>query len=184
VDNFRSFLRILYPFLDKTPVDEFDECQWIGVLNLATMWVFEKIRAKAVTQLSDFIKQKTLMERLAFAREHRVAEWLRDAYLELAETKPLDFENLRPPHSINPLDRDWEADAKKWEAISRDWETLARISRLQTKVATSIMSFNGTYYCCLCKMNYGTHCERLCKCRLAAMVDEAFRGELESQGAR
>jgi hypothetical protein len=66
VDNFRSFLRILYPLcvlmissakyrrvinmikffsIDQTSVDEFGEYQWIGVLNLATMWVFEEVRS-------------------------------------------------------------------------------------------------------------------------------------------
>ena len=78
------------------------------------------------------------MERVALAREYRVAMWLRDAYLELTQKTPLDFEELRPaePHS-NPLDRNWEADAKKWEAASRDWESLARISQIQLKAANS-----------------------------------------------
>jgi hypothetical protein len=54
------------------------------------------------------------MERIVLAREYRLGEWLRDAHLELDETKPLGFEELRPagPYSTNPLDRDWEADAK------------------------------------------------------------------------
>jgi hypothetical protein len=124
------------------------------------------------------------MERIALAREYRVAEWLRDAYLELAQKTTLDFEELRPanPYS-NPLDRNWEADAKKWEATSRDWETLARIFYLQTKVVTSIMSIAGSHYCCYeCNMEYGGSYPDacLCKCRLLAIVNEAFRGELES----
>jgi hypothetical protein len=121
------------------------------------------------------------MERIALAREHRVAEWLRDAYMELIQKTPLDFEELlvRPaePYS-DPLDRKWEAEAKKWEAISRDWETLARISRLQTKVATSAAGSLGYYDCDECCMTYTKG--RLCKCRILAMVDKAFRGELES----
>ena len=119
-----------------------------------------------------------------------MAEWLRDAYLELTETKPLDFENLRPvvePHSTNALDRDWEADAKKWEASSRDWETIARVFCLQMKVAAFITSFSDRrYHCDECRMDYGrsesfTSAKAcLCRCRLLALVDEAFRGELES----
>jgi len=120
------------------------------------------------------------MERIALAREYRVPEWLRDAYLELAQNTPLDFEGLRPaePYS-NALDRNWEADAKKWEATSREWETLARILYLQTKVATSLTSLSGSK-----DMEYGVSYSNasLCKCRLLAMVDEAFRGELESLG--
>ena len=120
------------------------------------------------------------MERITLAREYRVTEWLRDAYSELTKIISLDFEKLVPeePYS-NPLDGNWEADAKKWEATSRDWETLARIFFLQTKVAASITSFNGcNYHCDECGMEYGR--SRLCECRLLAMVDEAFRGELAS----
>ena len=126
------------------------------------------------------------MERIALARKYQVVEWLRDAYSELTQSTPLDFENLRPaePYS-NPLDRNWEADAKKWEASSRDWETIARIFYLQTKVAAFITSFSDRrYHCDECRMDYGESFASanagLCRCRLLAMVDEAFRGELES----
>ena len=120
------------------------------------------------------------MERITLAREYRVTEWLRDAYSELTKIISLDFEKLVPEEPCsNPLDGNWEADAKKWEATSRDWETLARIFFLQTKVAASITSFNGcNYHCDECGMEYGR--SRLCECRLLAMVDEAFRGELAS----
>jgi hypothetical protein len=135
------------------------------------------------------------MERIALAREYRVAEWLRDAYLELTQTTPLDFEELRPaePYS-DPLDRNWEGEAKKWEAISRDWETLARIAQLQTKVATTSslpagslnrlnLNYSGYYSanCAECGMNaYSNAGGRPCKCRILGMVDEAFRAELEN----
>ena len=124
------------------------------------------------------------MERIALAREYRVAEWLRDAYLELTiQKETLDFEELdsellpAEPHS-NPLNRNLETDAKKWKEISRDWETLARISQLQTKVATSLTTDK---YCPCCKCYGGSYYSKgLCKCRVLAMVDEAFWGELEA----
>ena len=122
------------------------------------------------------------MERITLAREYRVAEWLRDAYMELAQKTPLEFEKLRPekPYS-NPLDRNWEVDSKKWEATFRDWETLTRVSHFQTKVANYIMIYYvGRYHCYECDMDYGVSCNCLCKCRLLAMVDNVFRGELES----
>ena len=105
--------------------------------------------------------------------------WLQDAFLELTQKIPLDFEELRPakPYSNrDPPDRNREA-------TSLNWETLAWISNLQMKVVTSINSFAGNRYRCTeCAMNYGgshpTGC--LCKCRLLAMVDEAFREELKS----
>jgi len=175
--------------MDQKRIVEFDE--WIGVLNLATKWrkahrCFLEIRNRAITELSDLIKQKTVMERIALAREYRVAEWLRDAYLELIQKTPLDLEGLRPagPPS-NRLKRNWEADAKNWEAISRDWETLARIFCLQTKVTASIKSSGGAqYHCDDCGMEYGGYYSDayLCKCRLLAMVNETFQSELESLG--
>lgn len=125
------------------------------------------------------------MERISLAREYRVADWLRDAYLELITQKTtLDFEEFRPAEPYiesNPLDnRDWEAEARKWETTSRDWETLARISQLQTKVATSIASITSYHFCSECRVNYGASYRSLCKCRLLALVDEAFREELEN----
>jgi hypothetical protein len=120
------------------------------------------------------------MERIGLAREYRVEKWLRDAYLELTQKSPLDLEELRPaePYSngnseSSPLDR-------KWKATSKDWETLARISNLQTKVANSVINLPGRYHCRDCAMNYGGSYSCLCKCRLLDMVDETFRGELES----
>jgi len=181
VDHFRSFLRILYPFIGQKPVVEFDE--WVGVLHLATMWIFQEVRAKAISQLSDLIKQKTVMERISLAREYQVVEWLRDAYLELTQKIPLDFdsEELRPAKlyfTRDPLDRNWGPS-------SMHWETLAKISNLQMKVATSIMSFaSNRYHCDECAMDYGGSYSGypngcLCRCRLSFMVDEAFRRELE-----
>ena len=116
------------------------------------------------------------MERIALAREYRVAEWLRDAYLELTKKMPLDLEDLRPAEpysSTNSLD-------EKWEATSKDRETLARIFYLQTKVAASIITSNGSSsYCSKCSQNYGGLYLCLCKCRVLAMVDETFRGEMK-----
>ena len=105
-------------------------------------------------------------------------DWLRDAYSELTGTQkiPLDFKELRPAKPYSNGDPP-SVDGKK-EATSLDWETLARISNLQMKVVTFINSFAGNRYRCTeCAMNYGgshpTGC--LCKCRLLAMVDEAYR---------
>jgi len=171
VHHFRPFLRVLYPFVGQKPVIEFDE--WVGVLNLATMWFFKKIRTRAITELSDLIKVKTVMERFRLAKEYRVADWLRNAYLELTQKLPLDLEELRP---AEPYSDNW--DAIKWEATSMDWETIARILHLQTKLAASGpgYEFTGTTFQCYeCGGLYG----QICKCRVLPMVNEAFRGELE-----
>jgi hypothetical protein len=117
------------------------------------------------------------MERIALAREYRVAEWLRDAYLELTLETPLNFEELRPaePQSNSP--------DGSWEATSRDWETLARILYLQTNMAgparadTPVVDDWGNRRCSKCDKNLSY--SETCNCRVLAMVDEAFRGELE-----
>ncbi|KAF8800853.1 hypothetical protein BYT27DRAFT_7216720 [Phlegmacium glaucopus] len=177
-DHFRTFLRILYPFIDQTPIVEFDE--WVGVLNLATMWSFQRIREKAITRLSDLIKQKTLLERISLAREYRVPQWLRDGYLELSQKRPLEFDELRPAKPYH-LGLNWEADAKKWEANATTWEMLARIYYIQTKVATSI-SNNGNTYCSPCGIYNGPSYpgNPPCKCHILPVVDEVFREELGS----
>ena len=112
-----------------------------------------------------------------------MAEWLRDAYLELTQKTPLDFEKLRPaePYSI-PLDGNWEAVANEWKEISRDGETLADILYLhwQLKVTASISLTNRNYYCNQCHMHFGASYGCLSKRLILAIVDEAFRGELES----
>ena len=126
----------------------------------------------------------TVMKRIALAREYRVAEWLQEACLDGIRQKPLDFDELQPSEpsyseSKSEIDRDWEADAKQWKAISREWETLARITQLQMKVATTTPQTDNDY-CQECKMFYGVSYRCLCKCRLIALADEAFGGELKS----
>ena len=135
------------------------------------------------------------MERIALAREYRVAAWLRDAYLELALKTPLDFEELRPTEPyFNSLDRNWEADVKKWKATIRDWETIARILYLQTKMmVASTTGPPGSSHSCHGGLGCTSTTSRdyspfqvyspspsPCNCRVLAMVEEAFRGELES----
>ena len=44
---------IKYFSIDQTPVEEFDE--WVGVLNLATMWVFPEVRSLLSQQFSVLI---------------------------------------------------------------------------------------------------------------------------------
>ena len=110
------------------------------------------------------------MERIALAREYRVAEWLRDAIFELIQKSPSEFEELLWP--ANPYSNSLDGN---WEATSREWETLARIFYLQTKVAAAS---GARYFCSQCG-NY-VDGSSLCKCRLLLMVDEAFRGEFEN----
>jgi hypothetical protein len=113
------------------------------------------------------------MEQFRLAREYRVADWLRDAYLELTQKLPLDLEELRPSEPYS------DRDAKKWEATSMDWETIARILHLQTKMAAfgyESMGMCGRQ-CYECDGSYVIG--RICKCRVLPMVNEAFGGELE-----
>jgi hypothetical protein len=123
------------------------------------------------------------MERIALAREYRVEDWLRNAYLELTQRQSLDFdsEELRPaaePYSNGESDtRDWEAEAKRWEAVSRGWETLARISQLQKK---AVLPADVTdFYCDQC-FGHAYPGGPLCDCQILDVVNETFRGEFES----
>ena len=121
------------------------------------------------------------MERIALAREYRVADWLRDACSELVLKKTSEFDDLRPkePYS-NLLGGNWEANAKRWEARSRYWETIARISQVQTEAVSLQMSLRGiSYRCERCEMVWGED-SPVCKCQLLELVDEAFGEELKN----
>lgn len=56
--------------------------QWLSVLTLSTMWEMTGIRKSAIEWLSSRLD---LWSKYALAKKHRVREWLKDAYFELAK---------------------------------------------------------------------------------------------------
>jgi len=115
--HFRSFLRVLYPF-DGTAIT-YEE--WVGALDLATMWDFKKIRNASVLALSNLIVSKDVavlrdvVEIILLATKYRVKQWLRDGYSSLIQ-------------QIEPLEID------ELHALNLDWETIARIYSIREKI--------------------------------------------------
>ncbi|PPR06868.1 hypothetical protein CVT26_003992 [Gymnopilus dilepis] len=189
VEHFRAFLRILYPFIGQVPVTSFED--WVGVLDLATMWFFDEIRTKAINALTGLMKEKPVLERIALARKYRVPDWLKDGYVEIAMKRPLNVDELVghafPEQEGHPEDGQdtsayWKERAEKMEMFARSWEAVARICTIQT-VASTTASQNayGNQHCGTCNVYYGPGYPQLplCKCRITTKVEEVFRKELE-----
>ncbi|KAF8802638.1 hypothetical protein BYT27DRAFT_7341295 [Phlegmacium glaucopus] len=89
---FRGFLRVLYPFNGTAVTYE----EWVGALDLATMWDFKEIRRASVGVLSKLINSRNAVENILLAKKYRVKQWLRDGYLKLLQqTEPLNIDELR-----------------------------------------------------------------------------------------
>ncbi|KAF9047702.1 hypothetical protein BJ165DRAFT_1403360 [Panaeolus papilionaceus] len=84
--NFRNLLRVLCPFEGIPPCNTYDE--WIGVLDLASMWDFQTIRATAISNISPFLESIPVIDRILVARKYEVKAWLVDA---LAPSAISDF---------------------------------------------------------------------------------------------
>jgi len=87
--NFRSFLRVLYPF--KGAVVTYTE--WIEALELAIMWDFKEIRKTCIEALSELIKSRTVIDKILLAKKYKVKKWLRDGYIQLLQSRELELGN-------------------------------------------------------------------------------------------
>ncbi|PPQ79163.1 hypothetical protein CVT25_002791 [Psilocybe cyanescens] len=161
-NEFRAFLRILYPFIGPSVVASYDD--WVGILNLATMWEFKHIREQAISKLSSLIKEKPVPERVMLGRKYCVKDWLKEEYVTLAQKTDLKLENLRDPSNIK-----------------LDWETIAKIQSVREKNMLNNLRdgrLSSGYHCGSCNVYYGYSYEILdCRCRLPALVDEVFQEE-------
>jgi hypothetical protein len=95
--HFRSFLRVLYPFDGTAKTSE----EWVGALDLATMWDFRKIRKASVRALSniivsrDVVVLRDIVELILLAKKYRVKQWLQDGYFKLIQQPgPLKIDEL------------------------------------------------------------------------------------------
>ncbi|KAJ3508820.1 hypothetical protein NLJ89_g5545 [Agrocybe chaxingu] len=108
---FEGFLLVMYPF--KRTAVTFEE--WIGALDLATMWSFSEIRGKAISALTDMLVKRNPLQNLLLARKYQVRQWLKQSLLQLVEDETLELRTLRRGGSL-------------------DWETIARIFAVQARL--------------------------------------------------
>ncbi|KAH6901053.1 hypothetical protein BKA70DRAFT_1569126 [Coprinopsis sp. MPI-PUGE-AT-0042] len=83
--DFESFLKAFLPrasaMYDDKPTLTKDE--WISVLKLSTLWLFDDPRKLAINHLSG-IKMDAI-DRICLAKEHRVYDWLLQGYEQVIE---------------------------------------------------------------------------------------------------
>jgi len=154
-DQFRAFLRVLYPFAGGSPVTTFED--WEGVLHLATMWEFKLLRQTAITALSDIICKRDVKERIFLGFKYRVANWVREGYVTIAQRAIIHRKELN--NSPFPL----------------SWEIIAGILAVRTR--NDISSIND-YHCCG-GFNGTSYTNRHCRCRTLASVNREFQYELQ-----
>lgn len=121
-EHFRAFLRALYPFAGQPPVTSFED--WLGVLQLATMWEFKLLRETAMTALSDVVAKKDVKEQIYLGVTYRVVSWVREGYITLVRSQKIDHKELgKMPFALG-------------------WETVACIFAARDTI------YNENYRCC------------------------------------
>ncbi|KAJ3489153.1 hypothetical protein NLJ89_g11553 [Agrocybe chaxingu] len=108
---FEGSLLVMHPF--QRTASTFEE--WVGALDLATMWNFGETRQKAIAALSKQILERDAVENVLLAKKYGVRDWLRDSIIRLVEDNGLKLESLRHP-------------------VTLDWETISRIFAVQAYV--------------------------------------------------
>ncbi|KAF4620304.1 hypothetical protein D9613_001084 [Agrocybe pediades] len=160
-DEFRIFLRILYPFMVQSEVTEYDE--WISVLHLATMWDFKKIRTNAINRLqAEFFTQKSAAEKISVGRKYRVVDWVKDGYKTLCQEPAQNLEEMK----------------RLKEAHGLDWEDIAKIYFVRDKLRRD---HPGHHYCDNCSMYFGREPDSgrniACRCRYTTAIEEVFKSD-------
>ncbi|KAF9552803.1 hypothetical protein CPC08DRAFT_728349 [Agrocybe pediades] len=108
--DFEAFLHALYSLPKDVDAPKFpinNPEHWFGVLNLATMWNFDKLRKKAVKETELIIKKKTPLEMISLGRKYAIPEWVKNGYIALCSQEDLKPEELAEPRSSN-LALDWK----------------------------------------------------------------------------
>ncbi|KAI0648578.1 hypothetical protein C8Q79DRAFT_956099 [Trametes meyenii] len=90
--DFKAFLRVLFPGI-YSPERSLTTDEWMGVLKLATMWMFDAVRAVAISQLHKLLIRSPAL-RVRFAREFDIPLWIQPALLALARQDTLTAADL------------------------------------------------------------------------------------------
>ncbi|TFK23602.1 hypothetical protein FA15DRAFT_670318 [Coprinopsis marcescibilis] len=84
IDDFRPFLRALYPRSSNETVT-FTKCEWLSVLGLSSEWYFNDLRRVAIEKLTEL--SMSPIERVRFGRLFDITAWLSSGYVDLV-TRP------------------------------------------------------------------------------------------------
>jgi len=115
--------------------------EWVGALDLATMWDFKGIRKASVEALSTFITSRNVVENILLAKKYRVKQWLQDGYLQLIQKREpgLDIDKLR--------------------SSKVDLLTIARLWSIYSTILENRCSKQSNRYCNYCDSYHCKHGE-------------------------
>ncbi|KAI0737459.1 hypothetical protein C8Q80DRAFT_1125429 [Daedaleopsis nitida] len=68
--------------------------QWTHVLRLSSMWFFDAIREKAISELARLVRSPVV--RIVLARTHAIPTWIEPALIQLAQQDTLAITDLEP----------------------------------------------------------------------------------------
>ncbi|TFK74669.1 hypothetical protein BDN72DRAFT_759432 [Pluteus cervinus] len=80
--DFRALLSIIYPSFQTLPT-AFTTDQWISILELSTMWAFDKIRKLSIENLEPKVLDP--IQQLTLAQEHAIKSWTLPAVMKLVK---------------------------------------------------------------------------------------------------
>ncbi|KAF5325106.1 hypothetical protein D9619_009665 [Psilocybe cf. subviscida] len=94
--HFAAFLSVLYPWINGSiELRKQDEDSVFGVLHLANMWRFPKIRHEAVRISSEnWIPSKSDAEKIRLGEEYQVQDWAFNGYTQIIRRKGFKFGDL------------------------------------------------------------------------------------------
>ncbi|KAI0806594.1 hypothetical protein C8Q74DRAFT_1212783 [Fomes fomentarius] len=118
--EFRSLLRVmLRPVYTSDRALTKDE--WVHVLKLSTMWLFDNIRDKAINELSQLVPEP--VSRILLSRSFNIPGWTESALLSLAQQDSLAAAELQP----------------------LGWDTIAKLIKVRESVVFSGCSCDCIY---------------------------------------
>ncbi|KAF9526413.1 hypothetical protein CPB83DRAFT_858057 [Crepidotus variabilis] len=114
-DLFEGLLLVMYPFTRTAETYQ----EWLGALDLSNRWGLHDIKEKSILGISktaEFLSKSSL-DLALFSKQHRVGQWLRNAYIQLVKGEDLNVDDLRRSSS---------------EGLERlDFETISRLLQAQ-----------------------------------------------------
>ncbi|KAJ2918315.1 hypothetical protein MD484_g2134, partial [Candolleomyces efflorescens] len=151
VDDFRCFLKVLYPRNGEHELTTFTPEQWKSVLKLSTKWFFNDIRHRAIREIDGIEGSMSDVHRIVAAKEHGISEWLSAGYKALVtREETIDLEDGEKIGLRNALQLYQLRD----KYHRQGWDEATLKSEIKWKFAAEIDEMQST------ERNYFTKAER------------------------
>ncbi|KAH6907054.1 hypothetical protein BKA70DRAFT_1105019, partial [Coprinopsis sp. MPI-PUGE-AT-0042] len=85
LEDFEGFLKAFLPRASAMYAERptLSQDEWISVLKLSTLWLFNDLRKLAITHLS--LTEMDAIDRICLAKEYKVYDWLLQGYEQIVE---------------------------------------------------------------------------------------------------